>query len=299
MSVDGLIKLLAVTTLVVMMVTVGLGATIAQIRNVMGRARLLLGAFIASYALVPLVASGLFVKFHARPMAAAGILMVAVCAGAPIGLQFTKMAKGDVPVANGLIVVLAVLTTVMAPILLYLALPLIPGQPLRISVVGMVVTLFLSQFIPLCAGLAVREKWGRLAQKVESPAKGVSLALVLFLITVILSVQRHRLLSIRPMGVLGIFLFVAIIFAGCWRLGSYIPKQRAMMAATSVRNVSTGLVLATCSFPGTLAVSSAAVYALCQVVLLALVFLIWGKASLPKEEQTDNEVPPAQLRKVA
>jgi BASS family bile acid:Na+ symporter len=300
MSVDSLIRLLAILTLVGMMVTIGLEATISQVRNVVNRPRLLLGAFLASYALVPLAALGLLVEFHAAPIVAAGILMAVVCAGAPIGLQFTKMAKGDVPLAIGLMVVLAALSTVVSPILLYLVLPLLPGrQPLRINVVGMVVTLFLSQFLPLCAGLAIREKWGPLAQELEALYRRVSLALVLLLITVILAVQRHRLLSLRATEVLGIFLFVFITFAICWRLGSYIPTQRAMTAATSIRNISAGLVLVTFSFPGTRAVSSAAVYALCQVVVLAFVFMAWGKASPTEEEQANSNATSTRRRRVA
>jgi len=84
-------------------------------------------------------------------------------------------------------------------------------------------------------------------------------------------------------------LLVFITFAICWGLGSYIPTQRAMTAATSIRNVSAGLVLATLTFPGTRAVSSAAVYALCQISVLVSVFIAWGKAAPTKEEKVDDD----------
>jgi bile acid:Na+ symporter, BASS family len=278
MSVDELIKYLAVITLVEMMVTVGLGVTVSQIQYVGRNGRLVLGAILASYILIPLVAWGLVVAFHAPSLAAAGFLMAAVCSGAPSAPHFAKMAKAEASAALGLTAILAALSTVISPLLLYLILQNIPGdQPLKINVVGLVLILFFGQFVPLCAGLAIRRRWADIADKLEVPTMILSVILSLLLITVILSIQRYRLASIQAHGVLSIFLFVIVTFAICWQLGSYIPRQRALAAATSVRNISAGLVLATFTFPGSLAVSSAAVYALCQIALLALLFIAWGK----------------------
>jgi BASS family bile acid:Na+ symporter len=50
-----------------------------------------------------------------------------------------------------------------------------------------------------------------------------------------------------------------------------------MVLTTSVRNVGVGLVIATASFPGTAAITSATAYAIVQTVAIALVALAWGR----------------------
>ena len=52
---------------------------------------------------------------------------------------------------------------------------------------------------------------------------------------------------------------------------------KSMILTTSVRNVGVSLVIATASFPGTAAITSATAYALFQTVVIALVALAWGR----------------------
>ena len=83
MTVDQLINLLAATTLIEMMVTIGLGVTVSDVLRVSKSWGLVARALLANYILVPGAAVGLLVLFHANPMVAAGFLVAAVCPGAP------------------------------------------------------------------------------------------------------------------------------------------------------------------------------------------------------------------------
>ena len=96
MTIDQLINLLAAITLVEMMVSVGLGVTLSDVRLVGKDWQLIARALVANYALVPAAAVCLLVWFHADSMVAAGLLVAAVCPGAPYGPPFTAVAKGDV-----------------------------------------------------------------------------------------------------------------------------------------------------------------------------------------------------------
>jgi len=284
MSIDKLINVMATLTLLEMMVMIGLGVSLSQITNVAENFRLVIRALIGSYVLVPLAAVGLLLAFHTHPLVAAGFLMAAVCPGAPYGPPFTGLAKGNVPVAVGLMVILAGLSALMAPLLLQFLLPIVAShETLKTDVLKMVGTLLISQFLPLCIGLAIRQKRPALAQRMEGPAKKLSTLLNLLLVAVILTAQFHMLESISARGFFGMFLLVVATFVIGWVVGGAdVPTRRAVTAATSIRNVGVSLVLVTGSFPGTPAVSAATAYALFQTILLALIFLGWGKVRAEK-----------------
>ena len=63
-----------------------------------------------------------------------------------------------------------------------------------------------------------------------------------------------------------------------WLVGGPGGDTRTATAmATAVRNVGVSLVIATASFPGTLAVSAATVFAIFQTVGVALLAACWGR----------------------
>ncbi|MGH6931493.1 MAG: hypothetical protein ACREEE_03560, partial [Dongiaceae bacterium] len=102
-----------------------LGVTFADVLRVATEWRLVSKAALASYVCVPAAAVGLLILFQADPYVAAGFLVVAICPGAPYGPPFTGMAKGNVGVSVGLMVILAGSSALMAPALLQLLLPFV------------------------------------------------------------------------------------------------------------------------------------------------------------------------------
>jgi BASS family bile acid:Na+ symporter len=109
-------------TLFEMMVAIGLGVTFGTVLDVARNWRLITRAALANYIVVPATAVGLLLLFDAHPMIAAGFVVAAVCPGAPYGPLFTAIARGDVPVAVGLMVVLAGSSALISPALLYVLL---------------------------------------------------------------------------------------------------------------------------------------------------------------------------------
>jgi predicted Na+-dependent transporter len=107
MTIDQFINALVTITLIEMMVAIGLGVTFADVIRVARNWRLVAQAVLANYICVPAAAVGLLLLFRAEPMVAAGFLIAAVCPGAPYAPPFTALAKGNVPVSVGLMVMLA------------------------------------------------------------------------------------------------------------------------------------------------------------------------------------------------
>ena len=107
MTVDKLINVLVIITLVEMMAAIGLRVPFVDLLNVIKSWRLVGGAVLTNYLGVPAVTVGLLILFDPDPMVAAGFLILAVCPGAPYGPPLTAIAKGNVAVAVGLMVMLA------------------------------------------------------------------------------------------------------------------------------------------------------------------------------------------------
>jgi BASS family bile acid:Na+ symporter len=278
-KIDQVINLLAAITLIEMMITIGLGVEFSAVLNVARNWRLVSRALIANYVVVPAAALGLLLLFGASPMIAAGFLIAAVCPGAPYGPPFTGMAKGNVPSAVGLMVILAASSAVLAPLLLGLLLPFVAGSAdLRINVIKIVGTLLGAQLLPLSMGLLIRNRRPSLAVKLKKPAGTLSLLLNVLLLAVILAIQFRMLAEIRPWGYMGMLCLVISCMVAGRLMGRRADNSvKGMVITTSVRNVGVGLVIASASFPGTAAISSATAYALFQTVLMAGVASAWGR----------------------
>ena len=279
MTVDRLINILAAITLVEMMVTIGLGVTLSDVLRVARSWSLVARAVFANYILVPASAVVLLLLFRANPMVAAGFLVAAACPGAPYGPPLTAMAKGNVPVSVGLMIILAGTSAIFAPLLLSLLLPLVAGDtPLKISVVKMVSTLLGAQLLPLCLGVLVRRQYPVLADRLRGPAGVLSAVLNFLTLAVILFVQFRVLAEIRLISYVGMLsLLLATMVAGALASRRMSEERKSMVISTAVRNVGVGLVIVTGSFPGTAAITSATVYALFQTIAMLLVALAWGR----------------------
>lgn len=280
MNVNLIVNLVATLTLVEMMVTIGLGVRLRDVAGVATDWRLLGRALAANYIVVPAAAVTLLLLFHAPPMVAAGFLIVAACPGAPYGPPLTALARGNVVVSVGLMVILAGSSAILAPLLLGMLLPLLAGgdQPLRVDAAKMITTLALCQFVPLCVGLYLRGWHPALADKLRLPAGRMSTLLNLVLVGLIVATQFHVLVAVRPTAYVGMLALLAATVLVGWLLGGSVPQTRtAMMVTTAVRNAGVSLVVVMGSFPGTAAVTSATVYALFQTLVMALVALEWGR----------------------
>src|SRR5688572_1871758 len=152
------------------MLTIGLSATLADVGAVVRDWRGVMGAVVANYLAVPAAAVALILLFRAQPLVAAGVMIVAVCPGAPYGPPFTAIAKGDVARAVGLMVILAGSSAVLAPLLLQWLLPLVTGgQTAGVDAGRIATTLALVQFLPLCVGLAIVAQRPAWAQRLRKP----------------------------------------------------------------------------------------------------------------------------------
>jgi BASS family bile acid:Na+ symporter len=289
MTSDQIIHVLVTITLIEMMVAVGLGVTFAELAVVARNWRLVARAALANYVCVPAATVGLLLLFDARPGVAAGFLILAVCPGAPYGPPFTAIAKGNVRVAVGLMVILAGSSAILAPVLLHYLLLLLSGAaPLSVDATKIVGTLLVSQLLPLCVGVAVRQWRPLLADRLRKPANLVSKILNLVVLGFILVVNRQSFAEIGPRVFAGMLALLLASWAAGWLLGGPgTDNRKAMTLTTSLRNVGVGLVIAAGAFSGTPAVTATLVYGLFEVVGSLLLALGWSRSVLATDHDTE------------
>jgi BASS family bile acid:Na+ symporter len=292
MSLDRLINILVTITLIEMMVLVGLRTTFAEFGQTVLNWRLVARAGAANYLLVPGAAVGLLILFDASPSVAAGFLILAVCPGAPFGPPFAAIAKVNVPMAVGLMVILAGSSAILSPVLLRLLLPWVSGGVApSIDAFGMVSSLLITQLLPLSLGLFVRHWRPELADRLLGQLELVTKIFSLIAVGLILSTQWHMLTEIRPRGFVGMLILLVVSLAIGWLTGGSGSDNRKTMAlTTALRNVGVGLVIVTSNFAGTPAVSAALAYGIVEVLGSLLIALWWGRTptkrrilGLPKE----------------
>ncbi|MCI0456041.1 MAG: bile acid:sodium symporter [Gemmataceae bacterium] len=298
MTTDQLINLLVTITLIEMMVAVGLGVTFTDLVGVARDWRLVTRAGLANYVCVPAATVGLLLLFDARPMVAAGFLILAVCPGAPFGPPCTAIARGNVTVSVGLMVVLAASSALAAPLLLHFLLPLLVGaEGLTVDPAKLVGTLLLTQLAPLSVGIAVRQWRPALAERMRKPANVLSLILILLAMVLILVTQFDSLLQIQLRGLIGMLALLIASLAAGWLLSdSGKGNREATALTTSLRNVGVALVIASGSFadkPGGSATLTAVVaYGLFEIFGSLLLALAWARRAAAASRNTGQ--PKAQ-----
>jgi BASS family bile acid:Na+ symporter len=262
-----LLKLLNVVALVTIMLSIGLTVKFEQVLASARQVRLVVLGIVANFVLVPLVTVGLLYGFQTPALVSAGFLILAVCPGAPVGPTFTGIAKGDVSLATGLMVILAGLSAVLAPALLTVLLGWLSSERnLDIDYLQIAGTLLLTQIIPLAIGLGMHEWAPGLSGFLVKPTSLVANLLLLAVVGLILATQYQTLGAFRLRGWLGMLLLLAASLGIGWLCGGTAQAaRRAMAVTTGVRNAAVGLVIVSANFSDTPALTAVVAYALVSI----------------------------------
>jgi BASS family bile acid:Na+ symporter len=274
-----LINLLVTVTLISMMVTVGMGVTFSAIAGAAKNWRVVARAVLANYVLFPAAVVVLLVLFHAKEMVAAGFLILAVCPGAPFGPPITALAKGNVAVSVGLMVILAASSVFVAPALLVLLLPRVTGSgDLHVDVARMVGTLLISQLLPLLAGLLVRYWRPALAARLKKPFDVATRVLGLLAVVLVTAAQYRTLSEVKLTGLAAMLAMWLLSILFGWFAGDSRDGSRSAVAeTTSLRNVGVAMVIASSSFSGTAALPAVVAYGLVSILASVLAAVVWAK----------------------
>jgi BASS family bile acid:Na+ symporter len=223
----------------------GVGFTVRQIIDALRDVRLVLLALLANFVAMPLGALGLDKMLKLDEPLGVGLLLLGGAAGAPFLPTLTALAKGNLPFAVGIMVLLSVVTVGYLPLVLPLLLPGVAVNSAKIA--GW---LFLLTLLPLAAGLFLRARREEIATRVKPVldwVSNVSLVPMVFLLAVANIDKIVHLFGTR--GILAGFLLVLLGFGIGWMLGGPgIDTRRALALGTGQRNIAAAFVVANESF---------------------------------------------------
>jgi BASS family bile acid:Na+ symporter len=238
-------RLSVLVFLVSSMSGIGLGLSLQQVVAPLRNARLVIFAVVANFIIAPALAVGIGRLLRLDEPFALGLLLLGLAAGAPFMPKIVAIAKGDLALAVGLMVLLMVGTTVLLPV----ALPrLVEGVQVNPWEIARFLTLLL--LLPLIAGLVVKARLKSVAARLRPVLERVSTVALLTMLVLIIAINFKGVLRIFGTGaILAAILFAFLsAFAG-WLLGGRDVAQRAVLGlGTGLRNIPAALIVSTQNF---------------------------------------------------
>jgi BASS family bile acid:Na+ symporter len=227
------------------MLNVGLTQRVADIAEHLKAWRFMLKMLVANFVLAPLLMIGATTVLSFDPALEAGLLVFALCAGAPFLIKLTQTAEHDLALGAAMMMLLTVGSVVYVPLVLPLFLTGVTVDPWAIAK-----TLLLQMLLPIAVGMAAIQLLPRPAKRVQ-PLVGRVAALTLYV------VLAATLVGYLPQmrGILGTgALFVAIAFIlasfGIGYLMGWGKDHHEDIGGlgTAQRNTAAGLVIAAENF---------------------------------------------------
>jgi BASS family bile acid:Na+ symporter len=243
------------------------------------RRRLLVLGLLANYVLVPAVTVALLFLFHADSRVSVGFLILAVCPGAPLGPPITSIARGDLPWAIGMMLILSGLSAFLTPALLGLLLArIVPDTDLNINYLAIVQTLVIIQMLPLALGLCIHQSAPGLTRSLAKPVGLLANVMLVALIGLIVAAQGNTLAAIRLRGWAGMSLLLLASLGIGWLCGGPdLASRKAMAVTTATRNAAVALMIVTSNFAGTPAVTAVVAYGLLSTIGALCLGLLFGR----------------------
>jgi bile acid:Na+ symporter, BASS family len=227
------------------MMAMGVGFTVRQIIDALGDVRLVLLALLANFIVMPLAALALDKLLVLDEPLGVGLLLLGAAAGAPFLPKLTELAKGDLPFAVGIMMLLAIGTVGYLPLVLPL---LLPGVTVNSAKIG--AWLFLLTLLPLAVGLALRARYAGLAARVKPVLDWVSNVILVPMVLLLAVANLDKIVHVfGTRGILAGMLLIALGFGIGWMLGGpRVDTRRALALGTGQRNIAAALVVASESF---------------------------------------------------
>ena len=246
---DSLISVFLPVSLAVIMLSLGLGLTIADFARIIRQPRALVAGLASQVIVLPIVAY-LFVKlFGLTGELAFGIMILSVCPGGVTSNILTKLVGGTLALSIALTGVVSLLSVVTVPLLVvFWAGLFMDTGDLDINVTSLAIAMFAITTVPVLLGMTIRKAAPALTGRIE---RGVSaLATVLFVIIVLGALAASWdtfMANVATLAPLIFCLVVTLLLIG-WMVaraaGLPVRDRAAVAMETGIQNATLGITLA-------------------------------------------------------
>jgi bile acid:Na+ symporter, BASS family len=251
MSINPLVRALAITYLATMMFSIGLllGGRPKPERQVRRHERhLLIRALVIDLVVLPVVAWSILRLVGAHGRAATALLLLAAAPGSRILPLLARRAQGELGLSVEISLWLAKLTAFTAPVTLAL---LIDIGRVHVHDLRIILALVCIQLLPYLAGRSVRHHWSSLATRLTKPLDIACAVLVVAVLALVVAGGKlEGLVLIGATGWLAVLSFSALSLTIGWFSGGRSGSVRRSFAlAVNSRDLSLSLTLGLLAFP--------------------------------------------------
>lgn len=267
------------------MLSMGLSLTVGQILSPLRNYRLVAFALLANFVLMPFAAFGFAKLFRLDEPLGIALILLGTASGAPFLPLLSRISKGNLAFAVGLMVLLMVATVGYMPLVLPLILEGVSVDPLKIGR-----SLVFLMMLPLGIGLLMKARLTGLAAKVQPPLSRLSILSLALLIALLLITNMQNVLSLYgTRGVLASIFFIAAGSGIGYVLGGPESGTRGVLAlGTAQRNIAAALVVSGQNFKDPKVIVMVVVVAIVGLLLLMPFARYLAKLSQPIGDQSSN-----------
>ncbi len=262
------VNYLMLVSLMCLLLGVGLRTAFGAMFAVAQQYHLVLRGLVANFVVVPLV---FFLVLQGLPVGPDVVIGLTVLAAVPVASAappFVGMAKGDLPYAVGLMLIVAFLCVPLTPLILALCLP--PSEAgLEIDPWKIIQILLTAQLIPLSVGMTIQHVRPRWAEKLLQFVPTFALIGIVLSLTLIAATQARQIVGLGVLAHLAALLsiLVCLLIGNVMMRGEAAAIRRSLAISTAIRNVALALLIVNTNFPGTSAVTIVFVFGLLSLVV--------------------------------
>jgi BASS family bile acid:Na+ symporter len=227
------------------MLALGLSQTVRQILDPLRNMRITLSAVVASYIILPLIATSIARFFGLDPSLRYGLVLLAMAAGAEVGPIFTAKSNANTGLSGGILAMSIGITIIYVPLMLGVFLP-----DVHFEVGKLVLKLILTIVAPLLLGLFIRSRFEKTAHTAEKYLHMISRLFVVLLLLTLIGIYYKQII-----GLLGTYAILAgvIYCIASFGIGYLLgwPERGTMLAMGfmhGARNASVAVMVANSVF---------------------------------------------------
>ncbi|TVP81149.1 bile acid:sodium symporter [Thioalkalivibrio sp.] len=264
---------------VLLMIIVGTEISRAQLVASMRMPRALVGAALAQWLLLPLLAVIVIWLLRPPPALAGGLLLLATSPNGSLSNYYCSVARLNVAFSVTLTTISGFVALAAMPLLLAVTMPVALGvEAYRVPLGELTLRLVLSLLLPVAAGMGLRHFFPDAVERNGKAIRAFGLWLLALFLVLVFFDQRHAIVEIFAETVLLTVTFTALALAAGWYSGRVLrlnPADRAVLAIEfAVRNVGIAALLALTTFQQPEFAAFGALFVLLQAPVLILALLL-------------------------
>jgi BASS family bile acid:Na+ symporter len=245
--------------LALVMLGVALDIRMEDLKRILANPKPVIAGLLGQFLLLPAMTYVLVTIFEPSASIAMGMMLVAACPGGNLSALFTMLSRGNTALSVSLTFVATVLALVMTPFNITFWGKMYPPsrelvQKVALDPIEVVITVIFVLGIPLLAGLIIRARNEKWANKLQKLLKNFSFVFLLVLIGGAFAANFKNFLTYIPvvMGIVFVHNLIALLsgFSIASLLRTEGRDRRAITIEVGIQNSGLGLALAFEFFKG-------------------------------------------------